>query len=435
LHFAAPFWRSQAPFWLLLPSPVLSILNLTLYEQKSGKIIMTYLPMVVFFVLLIVVAGLGLLDRNKYRPLSALPPLSFIIPCYNDAGSVDQTVESIFSVYGPDADVVVIDDGSTDGSREKLAALKERLGFTLVFNSSNIGKSKTLNDHFHLARHDIVVFVDADVIVARKPLMDAIARLQFSGVGAVSCPYRAANPGVLPLMQTIEYNMLTFIQGAYNVFSAIALWGGFIAIKRKAFLDVNGFTLNAITEDKDLAFKLNLKGWKVEQSFCHIRTYVPETMTQLFKQKIRWSSGGLQCFIRYYKVLMKNPLQLLFTVAFCILLTGSMLNLGKNIHLWDDIFNYFFWVHSSKSLLESIRLTVGKFGVFILKDLSWRISFTLFSLPFALPLVSTLKRLYVCFLVIPFSIFYVPAFSLISIAGAVHLIRKRNWLQRSDRAW
>lgn len=396
---------------------------------------MTYFPVVIFLVLLLVVAMLGHLDRRKERPLASLPPLSFVIPCYNDADTVDQTVDSIFRVYGSTADVIVIDDGSTDGSREKLAALKARYEFTLVYNSCNLGKSKTLNDHFHLAKHDIVVFVDADVIVAQKPLTDAIARLQFPGVGAVSCPYRSANQGILPLMQTIEYNMLTYIQGAYNVFSAIALWGGFIAIKREAFLCVNGFTLNAITEDKDLAFKLNLSGWKVEQSFCYIRTYVPETIRQLFKQKIRWSSGGLQCFVRYYRVLLKNPLHVLFVFSFCILLTTSTLNMGKNIFLWDEVFDYFLWVHRSRDLLASMQLTVRKFGVFLLKDLTWRISFSLFSLPFVLPLVSTVKRLYICFLVIPFSICYVPAFSLISTAGAIHLIRKKNRMQRATRAW
>lgn len=98
------------------------------------------------------------------------------------------------------------------------------------------------------------------MIVNRQSLTDALARLQHPEMGAVSYPYRATNTGFIPLMQTIEYNMLTFVQGAYNVFSAIALWGGFIAVKREAFLDAGKFSVNAITEDMDLAFKLNQKG-------------------------------------------------------------------------------------------------------------------------------------------------------------------------------
>lgn len=159
---------------------------------------LTYVPVMIFIILLAIVVGLGYADRRKHRPLSSMPPLSFIIPCYNDAATVDQTVASIFAVYGDEADLVVIDDGSSDGSREKLAALAKRHDFTLILNPSNQGKSKTLNDHFHLAKNDIVVFVDADMIVSRKPLVDAIARLQDPRVGAVSCPYRAANQGFIP---------------------------------------------------------------------------------------------------------------------------------------------------------------------------------------------------------------------------------------------
>jgi cellulose synthase/poly-beta-1,6-N-acetylglucosamine synthase-like glycosyltransferase len=329
----------------------------------------------------------------------------------------------------------VIDDCSTDGSWERLNALKAELGFNLVVNPSNLGKSKTLNDHFRLARHEVVVLVDADVIVSRKPLEDAVARLQRMDVGAVSCPYRCANRGFIPLMQTIEYNMLSFVQGAYNLFSAIALWGGFIVIKRTAFLQAGGFTPNAITEDMDLAFKLNQIGWRVEQSFYPIHTYAPDTLRKWYKQKIRWSSGGLQCFVKHYKVWLKNPLHVLSVYSFCILLTSSALKMGEYVLLWDEIYRYFDDIYRDGAFWLSLKMTGLKYGVGILKDLVWRIAFTLFSLPFVLPLVSTLKRLPICFLVIPFSMVYGPLFSSISMLGTLYYLQKRRRLRVETRAW
>ncbi len=394
-----------------------------------------YLPILIIFVLFGIVAILGFVDKMKKRPFVDLPPLSFMVPCFNDVDSVGQTLDSIYEVCGSDTSVFVIDDCSTDGSREKLAALRARHVFTLIFNSSNLGKSKTLNDHFHLTKNDIVVFVDADVIVNRQSLVDAISRLQRSDVGAVSCPYSAVNSGLIPLMQTIEYNMLSFIQGAYNVFSAIALWGGFIVIKREAFLKVGGFTLNAITEDKDLAFKLNENGWRVEQSFYPIKTYAPDTFSKWFRQKIRWNSGGFQCLVRYYRVWLKNPLQILFVFSFSAFLILSTLNIGKNLFLWDETISYFVRLDQSESVWLSLQLTSMKFGVSILKDLIWRIFYTLFSLPFVLPLVSTVNRIYLCFLIIPFSIFYIPVLSSISIIGAIYFLRKRRLLHKAIRAW
>jgi len=395
----------------------------------------TYLTAAIISFMFLTVAVLGFADRRKKRTLDSWPQLSFIIPCYNDADSVAQTLRSIYDICGPNTDATVIDDCSTDNSPMILKALKEELGFNLVANASNLGKSKTLNDHFRLAKHEVVVLVDADVIVSRKPVEDAVARLQSQDVGAVSCPYHCANRGLIPLMQNIEYNMLSFVQGAYNVFSAIALWGGFIVIKREAFFQANGFTLNAITEDMDLAFKLNQNGWRVEQSFYPIHTYVPDTIRKWYRQKIRWSSGGLQCFIKHYKVWLKNPLHVLFVFSFCILLTFSALRMGEYVLLWDEIYQYFDGIYRSGAFWLSLKMTGMKFGLWILKDLTWLIAFTLFSLPFVLPLVSTFKRLYICFLVIPFSFIYVPLFSSISIIGALCFLQKRRRLRDGVRAW
>jgi len=399
------------------------------------RIMLTCLPIVLVVLFLAIMAVLGYLDRRKKRSLAEIPPLSFIVPCYNDSDSVGQTLESIYATCGRGAEVIVIDDCSTDGSREKLAVLQRRLGFTLHFNPSNVGKSKTLNDSFKLAGNHTVIFVDADVIVAPEPLTDALARLQRPDVGAVSCPYQSIQFGFLQLMQTIEYNLLAFIQGSYNLFSAMALWGGFIAVKRSAFLQVGGFTLNALTEDMDLAFKLNARGWRVEQSFYPVRTYVPDTFKKLFRQKLRWSSGGMQCFLKYPRVWLKNPLHVLFMFSFCILLTLSTFKLTRNLIIYDDMIDYFAWLNQSRSVWISLQLTGLKFGMGILKEMVWKLSFTLFSVPFVMPLVSGVRQLYRCLLVVPFSIFYVPLFSSMSILGAITFLRKRRALQTATRAW
>ncbi len=394
-----------------------------------------YLPLATIVALFLVVAILGFLDRRKRRVVGAAPPLSFVVPCYNDAESVGQTLASIYAVCGPHTDVIVADDGSSDGSRELLETLRMRRGFTLVCNDRNVGKSRTLNERFRLARHDVIVFVDADVIVNERSLHDVVARLADPRVGAVSCPYVPENSGVIPLMQHIEYNMLSFIQGAYNCFSAIALWGGFIVIRKQAFLDAGGFTPNAITEDMDLAFKLNEAGWRVEQSFLPVRTYVPDTLNKWYRQKLRWSAGGTQCFVKHYKVWLKNPLHVLFVFSYCILLTAAAAKLGKDLVLWRDMLGYLKSLDGQQTLALSLRVTGLVYGVHVLSALGWRLSFTALSVPFVWPLVRSLKRLHRLLLAVPYSVFYVPLFSLISLLGLVSFLRRRRILQTAARAW
>jgi cellulose synthase/poly-beta-1,6-N-acetylglucosamine synthase-like glycosyltransferase len=229
--------------------------------------------------------------------------------------------------------------------------------------------------------------------------------------------------------------MLSFIQGAYNCFSAIALWGGFIVIKRQAFVKAGEFSLNAMTEDMDLAFKLNETGWRVEQSFYPVRTYVPDTLGKWYKQKIRWSSGGLQCFLKHYRVWAKNPLHLVFICSYCVLLTFVVIDMGKDIVLWDRILTYLSSLDDRETLSSSLRLTGLRYGAYFVADLTWRLSFTALSLPFVWPLVSSLRRIYLGFLIVPFSVLYIPVFSVTCILGAAYFLRRRRELRTALRAW
>ena len=82
------------------------------------------------------------------------------------------------------------------------------------------------------------------------------------------------------------------------------------------------FSLHAITEDMDLALKMNKHHRHVQQSPCEIKSEVPDTFKTRLKQKIRRCSGGTQAFLSYVNVWIRNPLHMLFTV---LLFTVSIL--------------------------------------------------------------------------------------------------------------
>jgi len=395
-------------------------------QQISGILFLTTLLFIIIF---------SYFDKKKKRKKITNPLVSFVIPCYNDEGSLQETIESIYDVAGTRVDLIVINDKSTDASRFIIEKLQKKYAFTFVENEKNLGKSQSLNIHSDLAKHDIIFFVDADVIVNKKSFSDALNRLGPNNVGAVSCPYIPQNKGFIPLMQHIEYNMLSLVQWSYNLFSAIALWGGFIAIKKKAFLQVGKFSLNAITEDMDLAFKLNENGWKVEQSFSPIKTYVPDSIKKWLKQKMRWSGGGFQCFIKHYKIWLKNPIHIFFIFSYCIFISSAALALVKNLLAFNNIINYFSFINETLSLLVSLKLTGLLYGTLIIKDLLWMVAFTFFSLPLVLPLIKEYKHIYRIFLVIPFSIIYIPFFSIISVWGIISFLYNYKKIEKGSRSW
>lgn len=152
-------------------------------------------------------------DLKKKRTLKKKIPISVCIPCYNDGDSIEMTINSLFSSYPKELiELFVVNDKSKDDSLNKLIALQDKYDFTLINNEVNLGKSESLNQISSYATHNILMFVDADVLLKPENLNDMLARLEKDKVAGVSCPYKPYNKGFWSLMQEIEYNMLATIQ-------------------------------------------------------------------------------------------------------------------------------------------------------------------------------------------------------------------------------
>jgi alpha-1,3-rhamnosyltransferase len=92
----------------------------------------------------------------------ASPLVSIVVPCYNHEQFVTQCIDSIMAQTYRHFELIVIDDGSSDGSREILTALAERYLFTLIFQD-NIGLSNTLNRGFkEFSKGDLLTFCATD---------------------------------------------------------------------------------------------------------------------------------------------------------------------------------------------------------------------------------------------------------------------------------
>ena len=87
--------------------------------------------------------------------------LSVLVPVYNEKGTIEQILKRIKSV-DIDKEIIVVDDGSTDGTKEVLSALKEP-GIKVIFHQKNLGKGAALRTAIKEASGDIVIFQDADL--------------------------------------------------------------------------------------------------------------------------------------------------------------------------------------------------------------------------------------------------------------------------------
>ena len=127
-----------------------------------------------------------------------MPKLTYIIPAYNSEPTLEQTVRSVLVQTERDIEALIVDDGSTDGTRHAAGSL---LGPRVrLCSQDNGGLSRARNTGWRAARGEFVCFLDADDTVAPShaaTMLEAIGR--DPGCDAVACGYEFVGPTLRPL--------------------------------------------------------------------------------------------------------------------------------------------------------------------------------------------------------------------------------------------
>ena len=349
------------------------------------------------------------IDRKKKRKLSEKPLISVLIPAYNAAENIENTLANLRASHDPKKlDIIIVNDKSSDNTLEILRKIKSKFNFRLINNKRNLGKAACVNKAFDHSRGEIVLVLDSDIIIGPKAISDILSRFESDErIGGVCCGYRIINrKGILPKMQDIEYGMLSFIQESYNPLSTMSLWGGCAAFRREAFSEIGKLSTNFIVEDMDSALKLQEHGWKTQQSTFPVYTFAPDGGKAWLKQKIRWSSGAMQNFIKHTRLFLTNPLALFYLISLSVL---------------------------GVSTLYNIFIGVGNRS--FIQVLAYSLIYPLFNLPYVLYLKDYRKNPLRILWVIPYSLIYYPIFVLVNLIGFVVGIVRYRSLSKGKRAW
>ncbi|ONI87329.1 family 2 glycosyl transferase [Saccharothrix sp. ALI-22-I] len=288
------------------------------WSQRHGDVVATILgiicAVVAVFALLRTVMQLGLAhtSRRLHREIEVrphAPPVSVIVPAYNEAANIAAAVRSIVNSEHPaDVEVVVVDDGSTDGTAQVVEALN--LPGVRVVSQSNLGKFAALNAGIALARHDALVLVDGDTVFEPDTVSKVVRPLGDTGVGAVSGNVKVANRGgLLGRWQHLEYcagsNLDRQILNALECIPTIP--GAIGAFRRDAVDEVGGISPDTLAEDTDLTMAITRAGWRVVyEPAARAWTEVPTSARGLYKQRYRWSYGTFQSMWKHRPALREE---------------------------------------------------------------------------------------------------------------------------------
>jgi cellulose synthase/poly-beta-1,6-N-acetylglucosamine synthase-like glycosyltransferase/peptidoglycan/xylan/chitin deacetylase (PgdA/CDA1 family) len=289
------------------------IASLTVARLLTDLLTALLVPIAVL-ALLRAVAVVGLARRHAARlrkqpqPEDFRPPVSIVVPAYNEAAGIEQAVRSLAASDYPEFEVLVVDDGSNDGTGE----LVDEMGLTRVrvIREPNRGKAEALNTGIAAAKHELIVAVDADTVFLAETLGALVRPFADERVGAVAGNTKVGNRNsMLGRWQHIDYvTGFNLDRRLYDVLGCMPTVPGAVgAFRRSALTEVGGFSSDTLAEDTDVTIALGRLGWKVVYAErARGFTETPASLGGLWRQRYRWSFGTMQSVWKHRRALFRR---------------------------------------------------------------------------------------------------------------------------------
>ncbi len=250
--------------------------------------------------------------RTKAAANRRKPSVSVIIPAWNEEVGIVRTMWSVINTAYPHLQVVVVNDGSTDGTHGKVtrfvADYKQdpiQRASVKYLNLSNGGKARAMNRALIHATGEIVITIDADSVMDPDAITNLVKHFDDPSVGGVAGNVIVGNrKKPIEWMQQMEYLYGFFFKRSDSLFNSVYIIGGAAAAYRREVLQkMGGFDHSIITEDIEMSTRILSHGYKTRYA-CDAVIYTegPSDWGGLCNQRLRWKYGRILTFIKHRKL-------------------------------------------------------------------------------------------------------------------------------------
>ena len=260
--------------------------------------------------------GLVILLRRGTPRLANLqdcefPGLTVVIPCHNEAEVIGDTIRSLQAVDYPDLRIIVVDDGSSDGTAAIAAACRPPVR---VVCQRAAGKAAALNAGLAAVETPLTSLVDADCLFPRDGFRDAVRHLLGEKEDALGGHLAVLNrDNRITRLQHLEYGDKALSRFLWrfelNFSHTQDVIPGALGLFRTSALRAAGpLSTTHLAEDVALTARLVEQGWRLAFSpYLQAETVVPDALTNLRIQRRRWVRGYAQvAFEQLFRLMRIN---------------------------------------------------------------------------------------------------------------------------------
>ena len=338
------------------------------------------------------------------------PTVTIAICAKNEEGVIGETIRRSFSVDYPreKLEVIVVDDGSTDGTAAEIQAAKlEFPGLSAIHFQENRGKRAAMAEAARRAAGEVLVYVDSDSFLRANAIRQIVQPFADPEVGAVAGHTDVENSdvNVLTRMQAVRYYVaFRVIKAAESVFSCVTCCPGcFSAYKKNYVLEIldewenQTFLRKKATfgDDRSLTNFMLRRHRVLYHSEAKATTIVPENLKKFLRQQLRWKKSWARESLIASSFMWKKPpimalsfyLAFLFPVAAPLVVARAMVVAPL---LWGTPGSFFLYGVTCMSLLFSFYYLLAQrkrlwiygvlFALFYMSVLIWQTPYALLTI-------------------------------------------------------
>ena len=270
--------------------------------DRSG-VLLVFASVIVFELprYLFATVALALDGLRRHRAASVAPAtgtVSIVIPTLNDAGNILRTVRHARASDPPPLEIIVIDDGSTDGTAALLEqARQDGLVDRVITHATRAGKSAACNHGARFASGDFILFLDSDAAIQPGAVRGLLAAFDSDAIAAASgnLAPRNKDESLTTSVQAIEY--LVSVTGGRSFLEAFGAnaccSGAFVMFRAATFAAAGGYDVGS-GEDLEITLRLRRLGYGVKFVPSVLALIeVPRSLPRLLAQRARWDRDAL----------------------------------------------------------------------------------------------------------------------------------------------